>query len=146
MAVVMVTTYPGGSSLGELCSIVDDPLRCSNVVVACGDTIVEPGRAPGLWSIQVSRRGNEEWEAEGEREEGREGGETEAGKGERESKGKRGMVAGKRAKSKSSFLLLPNLFLYPPSHAHPSIPTLPLSPTHLHVITARATNAITVPG
>ena len=68
MAVVTVTTYPGGSSLGELCSIVDDPLRCSNVVVACGDTIVEPGRAPGLWSVQVSRRGNEEWEAEGERE------------------------------------------------------------------------------
>ena len=43
MAVAMVTTYPGGSSLGELCSIVDDPLCCSNVVVVCGNTIVEPG-------------------------------------------------------------------------------------------------------
>ena len=40
---------------------------------------------------------------------GREGGETEAGKGEREG---RGMVAGRIAKSKSSFLMLPNLFLY----------------------------------
>ena len=71
MAVVMVTTYPGGSSLGELCSVVDDPLCCSNVVTACGDTIVEPGRTPGLWRVQVSRRGNEEWEAEGGREGGR---------------------------------------------------------------------------
>ena len=75
MAVAMVTTYPGGSSLGELCSVVNDPLCCSNVVVAYGNTIVEPGRAPGLWSVQVPRGGNEEWEAEGGRggEGGREG-------------------------------------------------------------------------
>ena len=70
MAVAMVTTYPGGSSLRELCGIVDDPLCCSNVVVACGNTIVEPGRAPGLWSVQVPSGGNEEWEAEGVREGG----------------------------------------------------------------------------
>ena len=125
MAVVMVTTYPGGSSLGELCSIVDDPLRCSNVVVVCGDTIVEPGRAPGLWSVQVSRRGNEEWEAEGEREEGREGGETEAGKGERESKGKRGMVAGKRAKAKAH-----SSCCQISSCTHPLTLTLPYPPFH----------------
>jgi len=71
----MVTTYPRGSPLRELCGIVDHPLCRSNVVIFCGDTVVEPGRAPGLWGIQISRRSDEKWKTEGGREGGRKEGE-----------------------------------------------------------------------
>ena len=68
-------THPGWNSARELGTVVYDPFRSLSQCPAPsprGDPVVEPGRSPWLWAVEITRRIDEEWQTE--RREGREGG------------------------------------------------------------------------